>query len=60
MNNLEISLIGRTVIDPNGIKGIIISAIFRKQKWNVSVKFEDRLYTADNRFTLEEWFQNSY
>ena len=55
-------IVGRTVKDANGIKGKIISAFFPsgKIKPEVSVKFEDKIYALDTRFTAEEWLQNSY
>lgn len=57
-----VKITGRTVKDANGTKGKIISAIIPpgKLKPEVSVKFEDRTYALDTRFTAEEWFRNSH
>lgn len=60
--NNAFKIVGRTVKDANGIKGKIISAFLPlgKLKHEVAVKFEDKTYALDTRFSLEEWFQNSY
>ena len=57
--NNENDLIGRTINDVNGVEGVIISAISRKQTLEVSVRFKDGINILDTRFTFQEWLDNS-
>jgi len=58
---LRDSLIGRTVVDPIGIKGKIITAehSFGKTGSEVAVRFDDGTYTLDIRFDAQTWFNMS-
>lgn len=55
-------LLGRTVKDIMSEEGKIISAFLPKgkTKWEVTVRFKDKIAVLDTRFTLQEWLDNSY